>query len=116
MSRLFALMLCIVVTQVWAGPAPAAQAEEIGAVPVGFWTPKEPPRVRYKIDFAIRFAEQATLQGRETIRFTNTTRKPMQTLAVAWWRPGGSQTLRITAADKPIALVAETPFPQDFIY
>jgi hypothetical protein len=115
MSRLFALMLCIVVTQVWAGPAPAAQAEESGAVPVGFSTPQEPPRVRYKIDFAIRFAEQATLQGRETIRFTNSTRKPMQTLAVAWWRPGGRQTLSITAAGYPIALAAETPFPQDFV-
>ncbi len=115
MNRSLALLLCAIVVPAVSGLAPAIQTAGIDGVPVGFWTPKEPPRTHYTIDFAIRLAEQGFLQGRESIRFVNTTTRPMQTLAINWATArGASQTLNVTVEGKPVALASLESFPQTF--
>lgn len=116
MNRSLALLLCAATALVVSGPARAVQTTGIDGAPVGFWTPKEPPRTRYKIDFAIRLAEQGSLQGKAVIRFVNTTTRPMQTLAINWATArGASQTLNVTAAGDPVELASLESFPQTFV-
>ncbi len=116
MNRALALLLCATVVLVMSGPAPAVQTAGTDGTPVGFWAPKEPPRTRYKIDFAIRLAQQGSLRGREVIHFVNTTTRPMQTLAINWsTAPGVSQTLNVTAEGRPVELASLESFPQTFV-
>lgn len=83
--------------------------------PAAFWTPSQPPRASYRIDCTVTMANDAVLQGRETIHFVNTTSLPMQTLAVTWFQVG-HQTLTVTANGKPVDLPGPAkPFPQDFV-
>ncbi len=115
MNRAFTLLLCIAIAMSLAGSAGVAQANEPNAPPVPFWMPKEPPKTQYKIDFAIELAEQASLKGRETIHFVNTTGHPIQTLAIGWSQGGGvTQTLNITAGGRPVTLASLKSFPKDF--
>jgi tetratricopeptide (TPR) repeat protein len=55
------------------------------------------------------------LQGKETIHFVNTTSRPMQTLAITWFRQG-RQTLTVVANGEPVALPkSPDSYPQDFV-
>jgi len=91
-----------------------AKANEAEPASSGYWVPRQPPRANYRIDCTIKLSENFVLQGKEVIDFVNTTSRPMQTLAITWFKQR-NQTLRITANGKPVAL--PTPlgsFPQDF--
>lgn len=90
------------------------KAQETEAATVGYWAPRQPPRANYKIDCTIKLAEDIVLQGKEVISFVNTTSRPMQTLAITWFK-FGNQTLKIMANGTPVKL--PTPlesYPQDF--
>ncbi len=92
-----------------------AKAQETEAATVGYWAPRQPPRANYKIDCTIKLAEDIVLQGKEVISFVNTTSRPMQTLAITWFKYG-NQTLKIMANGIPVKL--PTPlesYPQDFM-
>jgi hypothetical protein len=94
--------------------ASTARPNETNTASPGYWIPREPSRAQYKIDCTIKLAEDFVLQGKEVIHFVNTTSRPMQTLAITWFKQR-NQTLRITANGKPVTL--PTPlesFPQDF--
>jgi hypothetical protein len=91
-----------------------ATAEEVRTAGAGYWTPKRPPRARYRIDCTIELGDELRLEGRETIHFVNTTSRPIQTLAVTWFKVPG-QTLKITAGGKVVALPGPAgTFPKDF--
>ena len=50
----------------------------------GFWAPVAPPRAHYSID--IKFvADTSRLEGTETIRFRNDTRRPIGRVAMDWY-------------------------------
>jgi len=74
-----------------------------GATEPEYWMPAEPPKVQYKIDCSID-AEGGFLKGEEVIRFTNTTSRPIRTLAMMC-SPRGNQSLEITGNGKPVALL-----------
>ena len=116
MNRTRALLFCIGIMVTGTGLVGTVLADEGDAGAVGFWIPKEPPRTQYKIDFTIELGQQAGMHGHETIHFVNTTTRPLQTLAVNWSRlgGGGSQTLNVTAAGKPVTLASVASFPKDF--
>jgi len=115
MNRTRALLFCIGIMVMGTGLTGTALAGEEDAGAVSFWIPKEPPRTQYKIDFTIELAQQATMQGRETIHFVNTTKKPIQTLAISWSQIGsGTQTLNVKAAGTPIPLASGKSYPKDF--
>jgi len=95
-----------------------AKAEVTEAATAGY-SPLHPPRVHYQIECAVTPGKELVMQGteirgKEIIRFDNTTSRPMQTLAITWFRQG-EQTLGITANGKPVMLPAPvTSFPEDF--
>jgi tetratricopeptide (TPR) repeat protein len=83
--------------------------------PVGYWVPRQPPRAKYVIDSSLEVGETFCLKGTEAIRFVNTTAKPMQTLAITWFR-AGEQTMEIVANGRRVALPTPvTSFPQAFV-
>jgi tetratricopeptide (TPR) repeat protein len=49
-----------------------------------FWAPLEPPRARYSINVSYSQATQR-LEGTETIRFRNDTRRPIGRIALQWF-------------------------------
>jgi tetratricopeptide (TPR) repeat protein len=94
--------------------ASIARSDETSMASPGYWVPREPPRALYKIDCTIKPGDNYILQGKEVIHFINTTSKPMQTLAITWFKQR-NQTLKITANGKPVTL--PTPLeslPLDF--
>jgi len=116
MDRSRTFLCCAAITLVLSGPGRIARTTWADETAVGFWTPKKPPRTQYKIDFAIRLAEKGSLQGTETIRFVNTTTKPIQTLAIDWSTArGASQTLQVRAHGKSVELASLESFPQTFV-
>jgi hypothetical protein len=49
-----------------------------------FWAPVAPPRAHYSVE--VRFvADASRLEGTETIRFRNDTRRPIGRIALDWW-------------------------------
>jgi len=110
------LIYAVAALALTAGPG-VAGTDAPRTPPITFWTPSRPPRVSYRIEYTIKLAEQASLQGKETIRFVNTTSGPIQTLALTWLRQeGATQTLVVTANGQPVDLAGPTkPFPQDFV-
>jgi hypothetical protein len=68
-----------------------------------FWAPPAAPRAYYTIDCRIDPAS-GRLSGTETVRFTNSTKKPMHCLALD--RPSGGRILECTAFGKPVKLPA----------
>lgn len=109
------IALGILSVSVCAVTALAAASGEAGGRPIGFWTPRIPPRADYKIDCTISMANDAGIRGQETIRFVNTTSQAMQTLAINWVKMG-NQTLAITADGESVKL-PESPdsYPQDLV-
>jgi tetratricopeptide (TPR) repeat protein len=66
-----------------------------------FWPPSNPPRVQYTAD--LRYVEETgRLEGRETIRFTNNTKRPIGRLNIRWSgdpltvRQGGEECPRVS--------------------
>ena len=115
MDRVLAVLSCIATIMTWTGSARVVQAGKVDAAPADFRVPKEPPRTQYKIDFTIELGQQATMQGRETIHFVNTTAWPIQTLAITWSEIGtGTQTLNVAVGGKPVPLASLKSFPKDF--
>jgi tetratricopeptide (TPR) repeat protein len=81
---------------------------------IGYWAPRQPPRANYKIDCTINVAKNITTQGKEVISFVNTTSRPIQTLAITWFKYG-NQTLNIMANGIPVKLpMPLESYPQDF--
>jgi len=114
MTRFFTHLICALTALVLATSTVIAKPDETYTTAVGFWAPNQPPRANYKIDCTIKLAEEFAVQGNEVIRFVNTTSRPMQTLAITWFRYG-KQTLNITANGKPVTLpMPLESFPQDF--
>jgi hypothetical protein len=74
-------LTCLLVTTAFARPA--------------FWAPLEPPRAHYSVDVRYLPTDQR-LEGTETIRFRNDTRRPIDRIALRWFgeivavRAGGS--------------------------
>lgn len=61
-----------------------------------FWAPVAPPRAHYSVN--IRFvADTSRLEGTETIRFRNDTRRPIGRIALKWY----GDVLRVRANDVP---------------
>jgi hypothetical protein len=61
-----------------------------------FWAPVAPPRAHYSID--VKFiADPSRLEGTETIRFRNETRKPIGRIALRW----SGEVLRVRANGAP---------------
>ncbi|MEN6333279.1 MAG: M1 family aminopeptidase [Phycisphaerales bacterium] len=114
MNRTVKLLFCIAIVAASVGLMGTAKAGEPNVPPIPFWTPKDAPKTQYKINFAIELAEQASLKGRETIHFVNTTGRPIQTLAIGWSEADAAQTMNITVHGKPITLASMKSFPKDF--
>jgi tetratricopeptide (TPR) repeat protein len=72
----------------------------------GYWVPREPPKAQYEIEFSID-PQQGHSEGKENIRFKNTTNRSINCLAIKW-QPIKEQNLEITIEDKPISFVRES--------
>ncbi len=59
------------------------QSEQASSHATGFWTSPDPPRAHYTIAADIDPAA-GRLQGSETVRFRNTTSRPLRRLALDW--------------------------------
>ena len=115
MNRSSLQSILVVTALVLMPRAGVAGTETTANGPVGYWVPRQPPRAKYTVDCSLELGEKLCLQGMETIRFVNTTSRPMQTLALTWFR-AGEQTLEVVANGQRMALPAPVQsFPQDFV-
>jgi tetratricopeptide (TPR) repeat protein len=69
----------------------------------GFWTPQDPPKARYVIDARID-PPTGDLDGKEIITFRNTSRGPIDTVAMDW-STGPASFLSVSFSGKPLALL-----------
>jgi len=72
---------------------------------IDFWVPKEPPKAYYKIECSADPAK-GHLEGKEIIRFKNTTACPIRCLAIKWLSEE-NKTLEITIGGKPAVILTE---------
>ncbi len=68
-----------------------------------FWAAADPPRAHYEIEVEIDPAE-GRIAGVETVRFTNTTDRPINRLALQW-SPRGDRILEVSVAGIPAPLI-----------
>jgi tetratricopeptide (TPR) repeat protein len=72
----------------------------------GFWAPVIPPHAHYEIECNFDLAT-AQLQGNETVRFRNTTTRPIERLALAW-SLSAKKTVTATANGRPVVFLVPT--------
>jgi len=68
-----------------------------------FWVPKDPPEAHYKIDGKIDSTEKS-LEGKESITFTNSTSRAIYSIAVDW-SISKSSSIKITSNGKALTLL-----------
>src|SRR6516162_9354242 len=72
-----------------------------------FWTPANPPHATYIIDARI-YPHAGRLEGSETVRFRNTTSRPIGRLAFSWegdqfrLRASGAEGERVPGVQSPV--------------
>ena len=71
----------------------------------GFWVPAIPPAAQYRIDLRVNVEDgRVELDADETIRFTNSTERPIQRLAIEW-AMGWPESLEVYAGGDALDLV-----------
>ncbi len=86
-------LISIALAIISASSIPGGTSLNAGADEPGYWMPAEPPKVQYEIDCSVD-PQAGLLKGEEVIRFTNTTSRPIRTLAMMC-SAHGSQSLEI---------------------
>ncbi|NIR50839.1 M1 family metallopeptidase, partial [candidate division KSB1 bacterium] len=76
----------------------------------GYWAPTNPPRAYYTIECQI-YPSSDLLSGAETIRFVNTTSKPIHRLALDWI-VNKAQTIETTIHEKPVPILADSSYTE----
>lgn len=74
-----------------------------------FWVPAGPPQAHYKIE--ARIALPDTVEGKETIAFTNTLSKPIESLAFDW-TINDSRSIELSLDGKPLTILNTEKTPQ----
>jgi len=96
-----ALIVSITLIQAPAALSTSSESDNRG----DFWAPKEPSKAYYRIECSID-PSKGHLEGKELIRFKNTTARPIRRLAIKWLSEE-NQALEIAIGDKAVSVSKE---------